>query len=74
MIKGDRRQEALSYADVEPHFVAAKELGRISGTVPVHFIWGSGSPLVYVRVSRVSHKSHPCNQPEVRSRRPRRRV
>ncbi|KAJ7917192.1 Alpha/Beta hydrolase protein [Mycena leptocephala] len=64
MIKGDRRQEALSYAD----------LGRISGTVPVHFIWGSGSPLVYVRVSRVSHKSHPCNQPEVRSRRPRRRV
>ncbi|KAJ7362308.1 Alpha/beta hydrolase fold-1 [Mycena albidolilacea] len=45
-IKGDRLQEALSYADVEPHFAAAQELGRISRTVPVHFIWGSGSPLV----------------------------
>jgi hypothetical protein len=47
-IKGDRLQEALSYADVEPHFAAAQELGRISRTVPVHFIWGSGSPLVCV--------------------------
>ncbi|KAJ7489679.1 Alpha/beta hydrolase fold-1 [Mycena galericulata] len=46
MIKGDRRQEALSYADAEPHFAAADELGRISGKVPVHFIWGSESPLV----------------------------
>ncbi|KAF8189453.1 Alpha/beta hydrolase fold-1 [Mycena galopus ATCC 62051] len=45
-IKCDRRLEALSYTDVEPHFTAAKELGRISRTVPVHFIWGSGSPLV----------------------------
>ncbi|KAF7350206.1 AB hydrolase-1 domain-containing protein [Mycena venus] len=46
MIKGDRKQEALSYADVEPQFAAAQELGRISRTVPVHFIWGSGSPVV----------------------------
>ncbi|KAJ6517471.1 Alpha/beta hydrolase fold-1 [Mycena vitilis] len=45
-IKCDRRQEALSYIDVKPHFSAARELGRISRTVPVHFIWGSGSPLV----------------------------
>ncbi|KAJ7121475.1 Alpha/Beta hydrolase protein [Mycena epipterygia] len=45
-IKCDRRQEALSYPDVEPHFAAAVELGRISRAVPVHFIWGSESPLV----------------------------
>jgi len=46
MIKGNRRQEALCYADAEPHFVGAEQLGKISGKVPVHFIWGSGSPLV----------------------------
>ncbi|KAJ6576021.1 Alpha/Beta hydrolase protein [Mycena vulgaris] len=46
VIKCDRRQEALSYPDVEPHFAAAQELGRISCTVPVHFIWGAESPLV----------------------------
>ncbi|KAJ7751554.1 Alpha/beta hydrolase fold-1 [Mycena maculata] len=45
-IKGDRRQEALSYADAEPHFVAAQELRNISTKVPVHFIWGKDSPLV----------------------------
>ncbi|KAJ7031718.1 Alpha/beta hydrolase fold-1 [Mycena alexandri] len=45
-IKCDRRQEALCYPDVEPHFTAAQELGRISGTIPVHFIWGDESPLV----------------------------
>jgi len=45
-IKCDRRQEALCYPDVEPHFTAAQELGRISGTIPIHFIWGDKSPLV----------------------------
>ncbi|KAJ7131540.1 Alpha/Beta hydrolase protein [Mycena crocata] len=45
-IKCEKRQEALSYPDVEPHFCAAEELGRISHAVPVHFIWGNESPLV----------------------------
>ncbi|KAK7046442.1 AB hydrolase-1 domain-containing protein [Favolaschia claudopus] len=42
-IKGDRRQEALSYVDVEPQFAGPQEINRIAGTVPVHFIWGSES-------------------------------
>ncbi|KAJ6571401.1 Alpha/Beta hydrolase protein [Mycena capillaripes] len=54
MIKCDRQQEALSYIDVESHFAAAQELSRISSTVPVHFIWGSESPLVYVHSSYLS--------------------
>ncbi|KAJ7245652.1 Alpha/beta hydrolase family-domain-containing protein [Mycena haematopus] len=57
MIKGDRHQEAISYADVEPHFAAAQELGRISRTVPVHFIWGSTSLLVYAQSFRFPHSN-----------------
>ncbi|KAJ7031707.1 Alpha/beta hydrolase fold-1 [Mycena alexandri] len=56
VIKCDRRQEALCYPDVEPHFTAAQELGRISGTIPVHFIWGDESPLVYAPFPHVRWK------------------
>ncbi|KAJ7691043.1 Alpha/beta hydrolase fold-1 [Mycena rosella] len=40
VLKCAREQEALSYPDVEPHFAAAAELGRVSRAVPVHLVWG----------------------------------
>ncbi|CAK5282531.1 unnamed protein product [Mycena citricolor] len=39
--KLDRKLEALGYTDVESHFLAPVELGRICDSVPVHFVWGS---------------------------------
>ncbi|KAJ6564055.1 Alpha/Beta hydrolase protein [Mycena capillaripes] len=45
-LKCDRRQEALAFPDVHPHFDAAAELSRISCFVPVHLVWGTRSELV----------------------------
>ncbi|KAJ7257738.1 Alpha/Beta hydrolase protein [Mycena rebaudengoi] len=45
-LKCDRRQEAISYPDVHPHFAALDEIGRVCAAVPVHVIWGDRAELV----------------------------
>jgi len=47
-LKCDRRQEALAFPDVHPHFDAVTELGRVTagGALPVHLIWASRSELI----------------------------
>lgn len=47
-LKCDRKQESISYPDVEPHFEGALQLGRICHMLPIHLIWGSRNDLVYV--------------------------
>lgn len=38
-LKTDKRQEAASYADIEPHHDAASVLSALSHRVPTHLIW-----------------------------------
>jgi len=45
-LKCDRKQEAVSFPDVEPHFEGAVHLGRICHAVPIHIIWGTRNDLV----------------------------
>ncbi|KAJ7658282.1 Alpha/beta hydrolase fold-1 [Mycena polygramma] len=45
-LKCDRRQEALSFADVHPHFDAAAELQHLARLLPIHLVWGSRSEFV----------------------------
>ncbi|PPQ92478.1 hypothetical protein CVT25_010423 [Psilocybe cyanescens] len=45
-LKWDRKQEAISYADIEPHFEGALQLGRVCHSVPIHVIWGTRNDLV----------------------------
>ncbi|KAJ7079902.1 Alpha/beta hydrolase family-domain-containing protein [Mycena epipterygia] len=45
-LKCDRRQEAASYPDVDPHFDAAHEIARVACAVPVHIVWANHSELV----------------------------
>ncbi|KIM38284.1 hypothetical protein M413DRAFT_448020 [Hebeloma cylindrosporum] len=45
-LKCDRKQEAISYPDVEPHFEGALHLGRVCHTLPIHLIWGARNDFV----------------------------
>ncbi|KAJ3505219.1 hypothetical protein NLJ89_g7532 [Agrocybe chaxingu] len=45
-LKCDRKQEAVSYPDTEPHFESTMQLGRICHAIPVHIIWGTRNDLV----------------------------
>jgi len=45
-LKCDRKQEAVSFPDVEPHFEGAVQLSRICHAVPIHIIWGTRNDLV----------------------------
>ena len=47
-LKCDRKQESISYPDVEPHFEGALQLGRICRTLPIHLIWGARNDFMYV--------------------------
>jgi hypothetical protein len=47
-LKCDRKQESISYPDVEPHFEGALQLGRICHTLPIHLIWGARNDFTYV--------------------------
>ncbi|KAE9393434.1 hypothetical protein BT96DRAFT_863528 [Gymnopus androsaceus JB14] len=40
-LKCHRRQEAMSYPDVDGHFEATTELARVCHALPVHVIWGT---------------------------------
>ncbi|THU89064.1 alpha/beta-hydrolase [Dendrothele bispora CBS 962.96] len=45
-LKCDKKQEAVSYPDVDGHFEAPLELGRVSRVLPVHIVWGTNNDLV----------------------------
>ncbi|KAK0450346.1 Alpha/beta hydrolase fold-1 [Desarmillaria tabescens] len=45
-LKCDRKQEAMSYPDVDGHFEATTELAKVCHAVPVHVIWGTYNDLV----------------------------
>ncbi|KAF8909980.1 hypothetical protein CPB85DRAFT_1221751 [Mucidula mucida] len=45
-LKCDRKQEAVSYPDVDGHFEATTELGRVCHALPIHVIWGTTNSLV----------------------------
>lgn len=45
-LKCDRKQEAMSYPDVDGHFEATTELAKVCHAVPVHVIWGTHNDLV----------------------------
>ncbi|KAF8816217.1 hypothetical protein BYT27DRAFT_7238055 [Phlegmacium glaucopus] len=40
-LKCDKKQEAISYPDVEPHFEGTLQFGRICHSLPIHVIWGT---------------------------------
>ncbi|KAJ7492901.1 Alpha/Beta hydrolase protein [Mycena galericulata] len=42
-LKCDRRQEAIAYPDVHPHFDAVDEIARVCRTMPIHLVWASRS-------------------------------
>ncbi|KAF5369224.1 hypothetical protein D9757_010026 [Collybiopsis confluens] len=44
-LKCDRKQEAVSYPDVDGHFEATLELARVCHALPVHIIWGGNTDL-----------------------------
>ncbi|KAJ3795301.1 hypothetical protein GGU11DRAFT_792705, partial [Lentinula aff. detonsa] len=44
-LKCDRKQEAISYPDVDGHFEATTELARVCHTLPVHVIWGTSNDM-----------------------------
>ncbi|KAF4612244.1 hypothetical protein D9613_004588 [Agrocybe pediades] len=46
ILKCDKRHEALSYPDVEPHFEAAIQIANVGRLVPIHLIWGTRNELV----------------------------
>jgi len=41
ILKCDRRQEAISYPDIEGHFEATTQMGYVCHALPIHIIWGS---------------------------------
>lgn len=45
-LKCDRKQEAVSYQDVESHFEATTLLARICQLLPVHLVWGTRNDLM----------------------------
>jgi len=45
-LKCDKKQEAISYPDVEPHFEGSLQLGRICHLLPIHIIWGAPGDLM----------------------------
>ncbi|KAJ7064977.1 Alpha/beta hydrolase family-domain-containing protein [Mycena amicta] len=45
-LKCDPRQEALSFPDIEPHFAAMDEIGRVSRAVPMHLVWAGRSEII----------------------------
>ncbi|KAF7300741.1 AB hydrolase-1 domain-containing protein [Mycena kentingensis (nom. inval.)] len=46
-VKADRRYEALSYTDTQPHFDAPAVIARLaSKSTPVHFVWAEGGELI----------------------------
>ncbi|RDB21685.1 hypothetical protein Hypma_011238 [Hypsizygus marmoreus] len=45
-LKCDKRQEAVSYPDVEGHFESTTILGRICYALPIHLVWGTRSDLI----------------------------
>ncbi|KAG7439822.1 uncharacterized protein BT62DRAFT_957664 [Guyanagaster necrorhizus] len=45
-LKCDRKQEAMSYPDVDGHFEATTKLAKVCHAVPVHVIWGTYNDLV----------------------------
>nr|GAT52936.1 predicted protein [Mycena chlorophos] len=45
-LKCDPRQEALAFPDLEPHFAALDEIGRISRAVPMHVVWARRSEIL----------------------------
>ncbi|KAF8891609.1 hypothetical protein CPB84DRAFT_1784093 [Gymnopilus junonius] len=57
-LKCDRKQESVSFPDVEPHFEGAIRLAEICRFVPIHLIWGTRNDLVpdYIQDS-LSHPS-----------------
>ncbi|PPQ76780.1 hypothetical protein CVT26_001952 [Gymnopilus dilepis] len=46
VLKCDRKQESVSFPDVEPHFEGAAKLSEICQFVPIHLIWGTRNDLV----------------------------
>ncbi|KDR86137.1 hypothetical protein GALMADRAFT_235372 [Galerina marginata CBS 339.88] len=46
-LKCDRRHEAASYPDVEPHYEGALQLGRVCHALPIHLVWGTRNDLVH---------------------------
>ncbi|KIK61555.1 hypothetical protein GYMLUDRAFT_42556 [Collybiopsis luxurians FD-317 M1] len=44
-LKCDKKQEAISYPDVDGHFEATIELARVCHALPVHLIWGTNNDL-----------------------------
>ncbi|KAJ7443108.1 Alpha/beta hydrolase family-domain-containing protein [Mycena latifolia] len=46
VLKCDRRQEAMAFPDVQPHFDAVEELARVCQAVPVHLVWANRSHLM----------------------------
>ncbi|KAF7316198.1 CN hydrolase domain-containing protein [Mycena indigotica] len=45
-LKCDPRQEALAFPDIEPHFAAVDEMGRVSRAVPIHLVWARRSEIL----------------------------
>ncbi|KAF8629553.1 hypothetical protein AX15_003385 [Amanita polypyramis BW_CC] len=45
-LKCDRRQEAVSYGDLEPHFEGANFISRLCHSLPIHLIFGARDKLV----------------------------
>ncbi|PFH46851.1 hypothetical protein AMATHDRAFT_153639 [Amanita thiersii Skay4041] len=45
-LKCDRRQEAVSYADTEPHFEGANTISRLCHSVHIHLIFGAVNDFV----------------------------
>lgn len=46
-LKTSKDHEALGYSDVDGHFQAPLELGRVCKVLPVHIIWGDMEDLMY---------------------------
>ncbi|KAK2459546.1 hypothetical protein APHAL10511_008425 [Amanita phalloides] len=73
-LKCDRRQEAVSYGDAEPHFEGSNLITRLCHSLPIHLIFGARDDLVpdfikdslsdtsqgrfVASVSRVKHAGH----------------
>jgi len=73
-LKCDRRQEAVSYGDTEPHFEGATLITRLCHSLPIHLIFGARDDLVpdfikdslsdtpqgrfVASISRVKHAGH----------------
>ncbi|KAH9486020.1 Peroxisomal membrane protein LPX1 [Psilocybe cubensis] len=45
-LKWDKQHEAVSYLDMDPHFVGAIQLAKVCHSVPIHVIWGTQGDLV----------------------------